>query len=417
VPSRTAIIHASALCRISDGGGPRRGASQDELDIVPDGALVMEAGAIVDVGTTADVSARNDLAGADVFDASGMTVLPGLVEAHSHPVFAGSRYMEYARRLSGASLDEIVAEGGGIWNSVLATRSASDQELRTQLRVALQRMLEDGITTAELKSGYGLTPRQELRSLRIIADEASRSTVAVVPTFLGAHVVPAGMSTEDYVTQICDEMLPAVAEQGIARFCDVTCEVGYFDQQQAERCIQSAKEFGLPVRIHADAWKPSGGWALAARLGAHTADHVTFATDDEIRASRGSDTIAVLLPVAECVYMGDKRANARLLIDSDIPVVVATDYCSSIPVLSLRFAVGLATAWFAMRPGEAIVGATLNAAYAVGTAAEIGSLDPGKRGDVLVLPVEHPFQFAWQLGQTPVRRVYKDGKVVVDRRS
>jgi imidazolonepropionase len=414
VATKTGIIHASALCRISDGGGPRRGATQDELDIVADGALLMEDGTIIDVGTTAEVIARNDWAGADVFDARGMTVLPGLVEAHSHPVFAGSRYMEYARRLSGASLDEIVAEGGGIWNSVLATRAATDQELRSRLRATLQGMLEDGITTAELKSGYGLTPEQELRSLRLIDDEAARSTITVVPTFLGAHVVPAGMNTDDYVTQICDEMLPEVAKQGIARFCDVTCEVGYFDQQQAERCIQRARDFNLAVRVHADAWKPSGGWALAAALGAHTADHVTFATDEEIRASHGSDTIAVLLPVAECVYMGDKRANARLLIDSDIPVVVATDYCSSIPVLSLRFAIGLATAWFGMRPGEAIVGATLNAAYAVGMASEVGSLDPGKRADITILQAEHPFQFAWQLGQTPVRRVYKAGRLVVD---
>lgn len=412
--TRSAIVHAASLCRISDSGGPRRGSSQDDLGILADGALLIEDGRIAAVGGTEEILALAKLREEDIFDASGMTVLPGLVEAHSHPVFAGSRYMEYARRLSGASLDDIVAAGGGIWNSVLQTRSASRDELGAGLRKALNEMLDDGITTAEVKSGYGLTVQHELQALEIIQQEAARSTVTVVPTFLGAHVVPEGMTTNDYVTEICQQMLPAVAEQGIARFSDVTCETGYFDAEQAARVIRASENFRLPVRVHADAWKASGGWALAVEQRAHTADHVTFATDDAIRASRGSETIAVLLPVAECVYMGEKRANARLLIESEIPVVVATDYCSSIPVASLRLSVGLATAWFGMKPGEAIVGATLNAAYAVGLADRIGSLDPGKDADILVLDAEHPFKFAWQLGQSRVRRVYKHGAVVVD---
>ena len=412
--TRAAIIHASSLCRITDSGQPRRGVSQGELNIIADGAVIIEDGHVAAVGSTNEVAGQ--LANVDdVFDAHGMTVLPGLVEAHSHPVFAGSRYMEYGRRLGGASLDEIVAEGGGIWNSVLTTRAAGDDLLLNQVNDAAQAMLNDGITTAEMKSGYGLTVEQELRSLAILAKAAQTSTISIVPTFLGAHVVPAGMTAEAYVDNICNQMLPAVAEQGIAKFHDVTCEVGYFDRRQAERLIRASESAGLPVRVHADAWKPSGGWAVAAGLHCKTGEHVTFATDEEVRVSAGTDTMAVLLPVAESLYMGEKRANARLLIESDIPVVVATDYCSSIPVASLRLAIGLASPWFRMTPGEAIVGATLNAAYAVGVNDRAGSLDPGKDADILLLGCEHPFQFSWEFGLTSVVRVLKGGRVVVDR--
>jgi imidazolonepropionase len=406
------IVHGT-VCVVSDQGQPRRGATQGDLDIITDGAVVFRDGTIAQVGSTGDVLASGDLTGLDVFDATGMTVLPGLVEAHSHPVFAGSRYLEYAQRLGGASLDEIVAAGGGIWNSVLQTREANDETLSARFHQTLANMLNDGITTLEAKSGYGLTVTEELRELAIIGEATARETISIVPTFLGAHVVPAGMTADAYVDQICDEMLPAVAAQGIGRFCDVTCEEGYFTEEQATRVIRAGERYGLPIRVHADAWKPSRGWALAVETGAHTADHATFATDDEIRASRGTSTMAVLLPVAESVYMGTRRANARLLIENDVPVVIATDYCSSIPVHSLRLAVGLAALWFGMTPGEVIVGATLNAAYALNEAGRAGSLDIGKRADILVLGCEHPYQFVWELGQSPVRRVYKDGRVVV----
>jgi imidazolonepropionase len=361
------------------------------------------------VGTTAEVLAACDTTSAAVYDARGQTVLPGLVESHSHPVFAGSRYLEYAQRLSGVPLIEIVASGGGIWNSVLNTRAASDEELLARTEGAFTRMLADGITTVEAKSGYGLTPEEELRSLRIIDAARRRSALDVVPTFLGAHVVPAGMDTDAYITQICDEMLPAVAAQGIAEFCDVTCESGYFDAVQAMRVIERAADYGLPCRIHADAWAESGGWTLATRAHAHTADHLTFTSDDEIRAAGRSDTIAVLLPAAEIVYLSSKRANARLLIEHEAPVAIATDYCSSIPVYSLRASIGLAAAWFQLSPGACIVGATLNAAYSLNRAHDSGSLDPGKFADILVLDCEHPYQFVWELGHTPVRAVFKRG--------
>jgi imidazolonepropionase len=408
------IVHAASLCRIADHGEPRRGRTQDQLDLIADGALAMAAGRIVAVGSTDEVLAACDSSRADIYDAHGKTVLPGLVEAHAHPVFAGSRYLEYAQRLAGASLQEVTASGGGIWNSVLRTRAAPDEELLHNTVAAFGRMLRDGITTSEAKSGYGLTPEQEVRTLRLIDEARALTPLDVVATFLGAHVVPAGMDTDAYVTEICEEMLPAVAAQGTAEYCDVTCETGFFDAAQATRVIEAAQRLGLPCRIHADAWLPSGGWTLAAALGAATADHVTFALDDEIRAVGRTDTMAVLLPAAEMVYFSKRRANARLLVEQEVPVVIATDYCSSIPVYSLRSAIGLAAAWFELTPGACIVGATLNAAYSLRRAQDAGSLDPGKLADVLVLDCEHPFQFVWEFGQTPVRRVYKRGRLLVD---
>lgn len=406
------IVHADSLCRVHDTGEPRRGAAQDELDVIHDGALAVKDGKIVGVGTTAEVLAACDMRGAELYDARGQTVLPGLVEAHSHPVFAGSRYLEYAQRLAGKSLQEVAASGGGIWNSVLRTRAASDEELLVQTIRAFDAMLADGITTVEAKSGYGLTAEQELRMLRVLAAARERTALDVAITFLGAHVVPDGMSTDAYVTQIRDEMLPAVAEQGVAEFHDVTCEVGYFDRRQAATLIERSRELGLPVRVHADAWQPSGGYALAAELGCLSADHCTFATDEEIRAAGRADTFAVLLPAAETVYFSKQRANARLLIEEGVPVVIATDYCSSIPVHSLRYAIGFAAAWFEIPPGSCITGATLNAAYSLGRAATCGSLDLGKQADVLILDCTHPYQFVWELGMTPVRRVYKRGRAV-----
>ena len=406
------ILHAASLCRVHDRGGPRRGPDQTELDIIHDGALAVADGQIIAVGTANEVLASCETDGAEVYDARGQTVMPGLVEAHSHPVFAGSRYLEYAQRLSGVSLQEVAASGGGIWNSVLRTRAAPDEELLENTRRAFDRMAADGITTLEAKSGYGLTTEQELRSLRILDAARQSSPLDIAISFLGAHVVPAGMDTDRYVAQICDEMLPAVADQGIAEFSDVTCETGYFDAAQATRVIERSADYGLPCRIHADAWLPSGGWALAAETGARTADHVTFATDEEIRAIGQTDTMAVLLPVAEIVYFSRRRANAKLLIEQGVPVVIATDYCSSIPVHSLCSAIGFAAAWFEIPPGACVVGATLNAAYSLGRQSTLGSLDPGKQADILILDCEHPFQFVWELGATPVNRVYKRGRVI-----
>ena len=395
-PGDLNVVHAAALAQVHDNGSVRRGVSQGELDVIADGAVAIRDGVIVGVGTTAAVLADHGDE-VDTIDATGRTVLPGLVECHSHPLFAGERCHEYADRLGGASLAEVAARGGGIWSSVVATRDASDEELLARLAVTYRRIQAGGVTTLEVKSGYGLTVAEEVRALALLEQSRSITAMDLVITFLGAHVVPRDLDAADaderaerYTSLIADEMLPAVIAQGWAEFQDVTVEAGYFTPAQAHRLMAASQAAGLPVRVHADAWNSSEGWRTAVAAGAVSAEHLTYTPDDEIRSVGRTDTVAVLLPMAELIYMTLPRANARLLIEHEVPVAIATDFCSSIHATSLLNTVAVAAPWFKMTPGEVIVGATLNAAYSLGRQSRCGSIDVGKRGDLLILDAVHP---------------------------
>jgi imidazolonepropionase len=405
------LIHAARVARVPDAGEPRRGHAQGELGLIADGAVAIRAGRIVAVGGTSDVLREWGDPGVRTLDASGRSVLPGLVECHSHPLFAGSRHAEYAQRLAGASLAEIAAQGGGIWASVLATRAASDDELITHLGDAYRRILAGGVTTLEVKSGYGLTAAHELHQLQLLDRSRSLTPLSLIISFLGAHVVPAGAQAEAYTDEVL-EMLERVVAQGIADFHDVTCEQGLFTPDQALRMLRRSTELGIPTRAHSDAWAGSKGWETAVAGGAMSAEHLTYTPDEEIRAVGETDTIAVLLPQAELVYMTDRRANARLFIDQGVPVAVATDYCSSIHATSLPGTIALAAPWFRITPGEAIVAATLNAAYALRAAGDRGSIDLGKCGDLTVLSVDHPEELCLAAGQDVVSDVIIGGEVV-----
>ena len=392
------VVGAAAVALVRDRGGPRSGALQDEMDVIADGAVAIRDGLIVAAGPTGEVLADWGDPAVTRLDATGKTVLPGLVECHSHPIFGGERHEEYAERLGGASLAEVAARGGGIWSSVVASRVASDDELSARLDTAYRRIVAGGVTTLEVKSGYGLTVAEELRELRLLEVSRRLTPLDLVITFLGAHVVPRDIGSGDggpaageaYTDLIADEMLPAVVEQGIAQFHDVTVEDGLFTPAQAQRLIRLGRDMGLPPRVHADAWKPSQGWATAAGERAVSAEHLTYTPDGEIRDVGSTQTVAVLLPVAELIYMTDRRANARLFIDNDVPIAIATDYCSSIHATSLLQTMGLAAPWFRLTPAEVIVGVTLNAAYSLGLQDRCGSLDTGKRGDLIVLDCPHP---------------------------
>lgn len=413
------VVHASALATVADTGEVRRGATQGVLDIVEDGAVAVRDGLIVAVGTTDDVLA--DFGDSEVLtiDATGRCVLPGLVECHSHPLFAGDRHHEYAERLGGASLAEVAARGGGIWSSVVATRKATDAQLLAKLATALGRIVAGGVTTLEVKSGYGLTVAEELRGLELLRQARSLTDMDLVITFLGAHVVPRDLvgefdeRAERYTGLIEGDMLEAVISQGIAEFQDVTVENGYFTPQQALRLMRRSTELGLPVRVHADAWASSQGWRTAVEGGAVSAEHLTYTPDDQIREVGRSDTIAVILPIAELVYMTSRRANARLFIENDVPVAVATDFCSSIHATSLLNTMATAAPWFQMTPGEVIVAATLNAAYSLGRQSSRGSIDVGKRGDLLVLDCSHPDEVFLAVGAPLLDHVIIGGDVVV----
>jgi imidazolonepropionase len=406
------VIHAAALARVPDHGAARRGDDQGELGLVADGAVAIRDGLIAAVDTTETVLrdwVENDI---PTFDATGMTVLPGLIECHSHPLFAFRRHGEYARRLAGASLQEIAAEGGGIWATVQSTRAASDGQLLDGLRGAYERILSGGVTTLEVKSGYGLTENTELHQLELLEVSRSMTPMSLVISFLGAHVVPADLDGDTYTAQVL-EMLPKVLDQGIASFHDITCERGLFSPSHATAMFERSRQLGIPTRAHADAWQSSEGWHTSARGGAVSAEHLTYTPDEEIRDVGPTDTVAVLLPQAELIYMTERRANARLLIENQVPVALATDYCSSIHASSLATTIGIAAPWFRLTPAEAIVGATLNAAYALKLEADRGSLDPGKRGDLTILAAAHPDELCMAVGQDVVGEVVIAGELVL----
>jgi imidazolonepropionase len=393
---------------VRDRGAARRGGGQGELDLIADGAIAIRDGRIAAVGST-DAVLREWADEVPLLDATGMTILPGLIECHSHPLFAGSRHAEYQLRLEGASLDDIARAGGGIWSTVIATREASDEQLLAGLRAAYGRILAAGVTTLEVKSGYGLTADHELRQLELLHASRGLTPLSLVISFLGAHVVPAGLDGDAYTAEVLD-MLPRVKQQGIAAFHDITCEQGLFTPEQAGRMFDASRALEMPAKAHADAWASSGGWRTAVAGGAVSAEHLTYTADEEIREVGASDTIAVLLPQAELVYMTSRRANARLLIEQQVPVAVATDYCSSIHATSLTTTLGLAAPWFHMTAAELIVGATLNAAYALQLQADRGSIEPGKRGDLTILAVDHPGELSLAVGQQVVAGVVIAGE-------
>jgi len=405
------LIHATQVARVRDRGEPRRGSAQGELDLVTDGAVAIRDGQIVAVGDTTEVLRDWGERGVRTLDASGRSVLPGLVECHSHPLFAGSRHAEYATRLAGASLAEIAAQGGGIWASVLATRAAGDDELISSLGAAYRRILAAGVTTLEVKSGYGLTVESELHQLRLLDRSRSLTPLSLTISFLGAHVVPPGAEAEAYTGEVL-AMLEQVVAQGLADFHDITCEAGLFTPEHALRMLRRSAELGIATRTHSDAWASSQGWQTAVSGAAVSAEHLTYTRDEEIRAVGATDTIAVLLPQAELIYMTDRRANARLFIDQEVALAVATDYCSSIHATSLPGTIALAAPWFRITPGEAIVAATLNAAYALRVASDRGSIDPGKRGDLTVLSVDHPEELCLAAGQDVISDVIIGGEIV-----
>lgn len=405
------VVHAGELHAVNDRGAARRGVEQGESTCIRDGAVAIRGGIIRAVGRSEHVLAEwGD--GAPTIDAAGQVVVPGFIEAHAHPVFVGDRADEYVDRLAGHRVGMAIGDDGGINGTVARTRSASDAELADGMRAVFADLLACGVTTVEAKTGYGLRVSEELRHLRLIEQVGSESPIDVVATFLGGHVAPAELCADDYVALVEREMLPAVVEQGIAAFNDVTCEAGVFDLAQCRRMMATAQRLGLPNKVHADAFADSGGWRLAVEARAVSADHLTFTPDDDIADVGGCDTVAVLLPVAELMYRCERRASARLLRDCEVPLAIATDYCASLGVVASLTGLVLAAPWFGLTPEEVLVGATLNAAYALGVAGTCGSLDVGKQGDLVFLRGPRLATAFWRMGAGEPTRVVKSGVVV-----
>jgi imidazolonepropionase len=409
---------AELLTLSGNGTRPRLGEEMRDLGILRRGAVAIRRGKIVWIGPTADLlTSVRPLAFCKVIDANGKTVMPGLVDPHTHLVFAGARDNEFAMRIQGKTYQEIAAAGGGINATVAATRAASKADLKAGARRALDTMLMLGTTTVEAKSGYGLDLVNEIKMLEVIRELDEDGPSTLVSTFMGAHEVPPEFrqNPEAYVDLVITRMIPMVAARKLARFCDVFCETGVFSVQQTERIFRAAQTVGLELRVHADELTDLGGGALAARMKARTADHLLFVNDDGIRAMAEAGVIAVLLPGTAYFLHLQRYARARDLIAAGVPVALATDFNpGSCMTESLPLILNLACTQMRMLPPEAIAASTINAAWAVGEQDCVGSLEVGKHADILVLDAPSHTHLCYHFGVNLVETVIKNGRVVVE---
>jgi imidazolonepropionase len=409
---------AELLTLAGAGHRPRRGDEMRDLGIIGCGALAARRGKIVWVGPSSELlTAVRPMAFCKLIHAYGKTVMPGLVDPHTHLIFAGSRENEFALRIQGKTYLEIGAAGGGINATVAATRQASKAELAFGARRALNRMLRLGTTTVEAKSGYGLDVETEIRMLEVIQDLNQDEPMSVVPTFMGAHEIPPEFrrNPEAYVDLLITQMIPAVGGRKLARFCDVFCETGVFSVEQTERIFRAALAAGMETRVHADELTDLGGAAMAARVKARTADHLLYANDDGIRAMAQAGVIAVLLPGTAYFLHMPRYARARDMIAAGVPVALATDFNpGSCMTESMPLIMNMACTQMRMLPAEAITAATINAAWAIGEQECAGSLEVDKQADLLVLDAPNHEHLCYHFGVNLVERVIKRGKVVVE---
>ena len=395
----------------------KRGAEMAELELLEDAAVWIHGGTIQAVGKDADVMKNAQDAGvtdAQELGATGKTVIPGFIDPHTHFLFAGARAEEFDDRLAGVPYLELLKRGGGIVSTMRATRAASDAELYAEGKDVLEDMLRLGVTTTEGKSGYGLDKDTELRMLRIMKQLDADLPNTVVTTYLGAHAVPPEYKdcADDYVDFIVNDMLPLVEKEHLATFVDVFCETGVFTPAQSRKILEAAKARGFALKLHADEMSSTGGAGLACALGATSADHLLSVSDEDIHHLAASDTVAVLLP-ATAFCMRKPYAPARKLIDSGAAVALASDYNpGSCYTYSMPLLLGLAVIAMHMTAAEALTAATLNAAAALGRAETLGTLEPGKRADVLLLDAPDYRYLSYKTGLNLVTTVIKDGMVV-----
>jgi imidazolonepropionase len=396
------------------GPAPRRGSGQGRLDIVTDGALAISGGRVRFAGPTSDLERATTVpSDAEVIDARHWSILPGFVDPHTHAVFGGDRRPELRRRLAGESYASIAASGGGIVSTVTATRAATEDELVAQARARLDAMLACGTTTCEIKSGYGLDVETELKMLRAVRRLDASHPIDIVATFMGAHEVPVEHRSDRarYVDSIINEMIPAVVSAGLAEWCDVFCEAGVFTAAESRRILEAGQRAGLKARIHADELGASGGSEVAAAVGARSADHLIFVPADGIAAMARAGVVATLLPSAAFYLKLGRFAPARDLIDASVPVALATDvnpgggFSPSMP-----FAMTLACFGMGLTFEEALTAATVNAAWALDRADDVGSLEPGKLADAVI--VRGDATDLLHVGATPIAAVLKRGHVV-----
>jgi imidazolonepropionase len=411
------FVHCRELVTLADGPatGARRGASMRALGVVEDGAVAVRDGRIVAVGPT-DRVARDHRA-AEELDLSGYVVVPGLVDAHTHPVFAATREHEFHQRCAGADYMAIAAAGGGILSSMRAVRATPLEALAERTERHLWGFLAHGTTTAECKTGYGLSLADEHKSLLALQQAAARVPLTIKRTFLGAHEFPpehrdGAHARGEYVRLLCEQMIPQLAP--LADYCDVFAEPGVFDRAQSERILAAARAHGLRLRMHADELTPMGGAELAAALGAASADHLGRISDEGIAALAASDTVGVLLPGTIFFLAKPHHAPARRMIEAGCAIALATDFNpGSCYTQSLPLIWSIACTQLKLSPEECLVASTINPAFSLQLDADVGTLHPGKRADLTVLDVPSWRAIGYALGGNPVVTTVKDGVPVV----
>lgn len=389
-------------------GGLRRGGMMSALSAIERGAVAVRGERISWVGASEDARGFD---AEQVVDARGRLVVPGFVDAHTHLVFAGSREHELTMKLKGMSYLEIMRRGGGIHSTTERTRDAAIGDLTEEAAARAKRMLALGTTTFEAKSGYCLETEGELKLLRASVEVGKRTGLDVVPTFLGAHAVPPEFpDAERYTEHLIDEMMPRVARERIARYCDVFCEQGVFDIPQSERILKAARAHGMGLKLHADEFVPMGGARLAARLGAVSADHLAATPKQDYPLMARAGVIGVLLPATPYVLMEDRFPDARGMIDTEVPIALATDLNPNCWLESMQMVISLACYRMRMTPSEALCAATINAAHAIGMGDIVGSIEPGKQADLLILDVQNVDSIPYRWGGNLVWKMWKRGK-------
>lgn len=412
------LIKGGQVVTALSGSAPVRGGDMQKLEIIEEGWVACAAGQITAVGPAEEVREQVELTNETmVIGAAGKVITPGLIDPHTHLVFGGSREDEFYLRARGADYMEIMEAGGGILSSVRATRAASLEELVSAGKDRLRWMLEQGVTTVECKSGYGLDLDTELKQLEAVRILKDAQPVELVSTYLGAHAWPPEYAEDrdGYVDFVINTVLPKIREEGLAEFVDVFTEKGVFSVEQSRRIFNKAKELGFALRVHADEMHTLGGAELAAELGMASADHLLMVSEEGIQALAESGVIPILLP-GTAFSLRKPYAPARKMVDAGLPLALATDFNpGSCPITSLALVMSLACLYMAMTPEEVLNAVTINAAYSLGRSERIGSLEAGKQADIVIFQVDDYRKIPYYIGTNLVETVIKTGKVVVSR--
>ncbi|MCP4177113.1 MAG: imidazolonepropionase [bacterium] len=403
------LIHnSSKLITLAGSSKPRVGKEMSELAIIENGAVAVDNGKIVETGSS-DVFLKKYSNAKETIDADNKLVMPGFVDCHTHLVFGGSRDYELGMKLAGATYIDILKAGGGIHSTVEATRKATKYELKKTAKERLNTIIKHGTTTIELKTGYGLDYKSEKKLLEVAKEISDETDVEVVSTFLGAHTIPKGIDREDYINWIVNEAIPEF--KNLAEFCDIFTEDGAFTCEETKKVLSAAKHNGYKLKIHAGQFNDLKAAGLAAELGAYSADHLEAVSNDQLNMMKKNNTVAVLMPGVNFFLMANDYANARDMILNGNPVALATDFNpGSSPTFSMQMMIALGCYQLKMLPEEAITASTINAAHAIDRAEKVGSLEPGKKADILIMNIKNPTEIPYYFGGNLVKDVILTGK-------